>query len=263
MPDISLSVRYYRLGPPGDEDYVETNFDFATKQLMMPAEKIGLVLVDCWHIHPYLSHLQRGERICETVLAPVAEACRKAGIAVIHAPSPGQAKLYPQWTKYATDTELFGADAEQPDWPPPEFRKREGEYAQFVRDEVPRLKKWREEELEKRRIVDCLEPQPDDFVIASGEQLHRLCHHRGILHLVYGGFAANMCVPGRDYGTRAFNRRGYNIILLRDGTTAIEAAHTLDGMWLTEAAILDTEMVIGFSTTSADFLSACALASNG
>jgi len=72
-----------------------------------------------------------------------------------------------------------------------------------------------------------------------------------------------MCVPGGDYGTRACNRRGYNIILLRDGTTAIEAAHTLDGMWLTEAAILDTEMVIGFSTTSADFLSACALASNG
>ena len=106
MPDITLLVRYYRLGPPGDEDYVEANFDFATKQLTMPAEQIGLVLVDCWHIHPYLSHLERGEQICEQVLAPVAAACRKAGIAVIHAPSPGVAEHYPQWTKYASEDDL-------------------------------------------------------------------------------------------------------------------------------------------------------------
>ncbi len=257
MAQITLPVRYYRLGPEGDEEYIEDNFDFATKQLTMPVEQIGLVLVDCWHIHPYLSHLARSAEICETVLAPVAAACRKAGIAVIHAPSPGQARLYPQWTKYATDMELFGADEPEPDWPPEDMRKRQGEYEQFVKEEVPRLKQWREEELSKRRIVDCLEPQADDFVIATGEQLHRLCRHRGIMHLVYGGFAANMCVPGRDYGTRALNRRGYNIILLRDGTTAIEAAHTLDGMWLTEAAVLDTEMVIGFTAIAADFLAAC------
>ncbi len=261
MSDLKLPVRYYRLGPAGDEAYVESNFDFATKELTMPTAQIGLVLVDCWDIHPYLSHLARSAEICETVLAPVADACRKIGITVIHAPSPGQAKLYPQWTKYATDTELFGPEAKEPDWPPPDFRKREGEYSQFVRDEVPRLKQWRKEEQAQRKIADCLEPQPDDFVIATGEQLHRLCRHRGLMHLVYGGFAANMCVPGRDYGTRAFNRRGYSIILLRDGTTAIEAAHTLDGMWLTEAAILDTEMIIGFTTTSADFLAACAPAS--
>ncbi len=262
MSGIKLSVRYYRLGPPGDEEYIESNFDFATRELAIPAEQMGLVLVDCWHIHPYLSHLERGEEICETVLAPVAEACRKLGVAVIHAPSPGQAKLYAQWTKYAADAELFDAEQPQPDWPPEDMRKRQGEYEQFGKEEVPRMKKWREEELSKRRIVDCLEPQPDDFVIATGDQLHRLCRHEGIMHLVYGGFAANMCVPGRDYGTRALNQRGYNVILLRDGTTAIEAAHTLDGMWLTEAAILDTEMIIGFTATSADFLTACAAATD-
>ena len=257
MPAITVPVRYYRLGPEGDRPIVEANFDFATKEVTMPAGQVGLVLVDCWDIHPYASHLERGEQICEQVLAPLADACREVGVAVIHAPSPGQAKLYPQWTKFATDDELFGASGPASDWPPTEMRSRTGDYAQFAKEEVPCVRKWREEQLDKRKIVDCLEPHPDDFVIATGEQLHRLCRHRGIVHLIYGGFAANMCVPGRDYGTRAFGLRGYNVILLRDGTTAIEAHCTLDGMRLTEASILETEMTIGSTCASEDLLAAC------
>ena len=260
MPAITLPVRYYRLGPEGDLPIIEANFGFATKDLTMPTDQVGLVLVDCWDIHPYASHLERGEHICENVLAPVANACREVGIAVIHAPSPGQAKLYSQWTKYASDAELFGAPGAETEWPPAEMRNRTGDYAQFAKEEVPCVKKWRAEELDKRKIVDCLEPQPNDFVIANGEQLHRLCRDNGIVHLLYGGFAANMCVPGRDYGTRAFGRRGYNVILLRDGTTAIEAHCTLDGMRLTEAAVLETEMTIGFTCMSADLLAACSKA---
>ena len=88
MPAITVPVRYYRLGPEGDRPIVEANFDFATKEVTMPAGQVGLVLVDCWDIHPYASHLERGEQICEQVLAPLADACREVGVAVIHAPSP-------------------------------------------------------------------------------------------------------------------------------------------------------------------------------
>ncbi len=263
MPSIALTVRYYRLGPPGDEPYIESNFDFATRQVTIPAEQLGLVLVDCWDIHPYQSHLERTNQICQSILAPAAAACRKAGISVIHAPSPPQAKVFGQWTKYASDAELFGTPAAPPDWPPIEKRNGEGDFAQYVKPEVPRLKQWREEQLPQRGVAECLLPQPEDFVIATGEQLHRLCRANGIMHLIYGGFAANMCVPGRDYGTRAFAARGYTIILLRDGTTAIEAHSTLDGFGLTEAAILDTEMIIGYSALSADLIAACEAATAG
>ena len=257
MAQVTLPVRYYRLGPEGDQPVVEGNFDFATKELTIPAEQIGLVLVDCWDIHPYLSHLERGEKICQDVLAPVADSCRRAGMAVIHAPSPGQARLYPQWTKYATDAELFGTPQTSPEWPPADMRSRTGDYAQFAKEVVPAVRKWRRDDLPRRKIMELLAPQAEDFVIATGEQLHRLCRHNGIVHLIYGGFAANMCVPGRDYGTRAFGRRGYDVILLRDGTTAIEAHCTLDGMRLTEAAILETEMSIGFTCQSRDLRAAC------
>ena len=77
------------------------------------------------------------------------------------------------------------------------------------------------------------------------------------MHLFYAGFAANVCVLYRDYGTRAMAKRGYNVILLRDGTCAIEADVTLQDERLLEAAILGIEMWVGSSTTSQALLDAC------
>jgi hypothetical protein len=66
-----------------------------------------------------------------------------------------------------------------------------------------------------------------------------------------------MCVPGRDYGTRAMERRGYNVILLRDCTTAIEGHETIHDEWLTKAAILEHEMILGHTAIAADLIAAC------
>ncbi len=257
MSEINLRVRYHRHAVDEGVECIEPNFHHAFADWQLDPAEAGLVMVDCWSIHPIVTHQERGARICAELIAPVAEACRRAGIAVIHAPSPGQAKLYGQWTRYACDAELFGAAPEPPTWPPEEFRSKEGDYAQFAKMPEPLSKRWVEEELENRRIIDCLEPRPDDFVIATGEQLHRLCRHNGIVHLFYCGFAANMCVPGRDYGMRAMHGRGYNLILLRDCTTAIEASHTFGRFGLTEASMLEVEMLLGFTTTAADLIAAC------
>lgn len=257
MGELRLQVRYQRHATDEGVRYSEDNFERTYADWSLPPEQAALVMVDCWDRHPIVTHQERAEHICAELIAPVAEACREAGVTVVHAPSPPQAKLYPQWTKYAAEAELFGEEAAAPPWPPAEFRNREGEYAQFARKPEPQLKRWIEEQLPGRRIIACLEPRPEDFVIATGEQLHRLCRHRGILHLFYCGFAANMCVPGRDYGMRAMHRRGYNIVLLRDCTTAIEAQSTYPQMALTEAAILEVEMLLGFTTTAAELLQAC------
>ncbi len=257
MAEIKLQVRYQRHSTDEGVEYSEPNFERAFLDWTMKSEEIGLVMVDCWNIHPIVTHQQRAEKICTERIVPLAQACRDAGIAVIHAPSPGQAKLYPQWTRYATDADLFGANVEAPAWPPQEFRSREGDHAQFSRALEPQLQRWLAEALDTRAIIDCLAPQADDFVVATGDQLHRLCRHNGILHLFYCGFAANMCVPGRDYGMRAMNTRGYNLALVRDCTSAIEAQTTYPEMALTEASILEVEMLTGFTTTSDDLLAAC------
>ncbi len=195
MSTISLQVRYQRHAPDEGEEYIEPNFRRAFLDWELTATEAALVMVDCWSIHPIVTHQQRAAQICTDLIAPVAEACRRAGVRVVHAPSPGQAKLYEQWTKYACDAELFGGGGEPPEWPPAEFRNREGDYAQFARPTEPATKKWIDEELENRRIIDCLEPQAGDFVVATGEQLHRLCRHNGVVHLFYCGFAGHRGRP--------------------------------------------------------------------
>ena len=57
-----------------------------------------------------------------------------------------------------------------------------------------------------------MEPAPEDFVVATGDQLHRLCRDRGILHLFYAGFAANICIPFKDYGIRALRAGDNNVV---------------------------------------------------
>lgn len=69
--------------------------------------------------------------------------------------------------------------------------------------------------------------------------------------MFYAGFAANICVQRRDYGVWAMLDRGYNIVLLRDCTTAIEHAETWDGMWLTRSSILDMELRAASTTGEA------------
>ena len=216
------------------------------------------MLVDCWDEHYIESHLERTNEIIIERLAPAAQACREAGVAVIHAPSPPQAKQYDVWTHYAGDRELGFTPAEPaPDWPPAEFRERSGPYEQFAKPPDPQLDEWRKTEGDARRIVEALGPEPGDFVIATGEKHHRLLRSREIVHLLYAGFAANMCVPGRDYGTRAMQKRGYNTILLRDGTTAIEAHDTVGELLLTTAAAYEVEMTLGSTTTTEALIEAC------
>ncbi len=256
MPDLTLTVRYSRETADPESPYREEYLVPAEREFTIPAEQAAVVLVDCWDQHPIESHLERGGQIARERILPTIQACRQTGITVVHAPSPAQARMYPQWTKYASDAELFGSASQSPDWPTPEMRNRQGEYAAFARPSEPRREAWLRDVLPERKIMDFLGPEPEDFVIATGDQLHRLCRARGIFHLFYAGFAANICVQRRDYGVWPMIDRGYNIILLRDCTSAIEMASTWDGMWLTEGSILNIELR-AHSTTSEALIQAC------
>ena len=265
--NLTLPVRWMReIGDSGEVGR-EDKLKHGEGRWTIPAEQTALVLVDCWADYNVLqSNAERCAKICRERILPTMRACRKAGVTIMHAPSESWAANYPQWLACAGDDELFGPPpGPEPSWPPKEFRRREGPYAPFrapwLADE-PAYQEWLKScPPEQRRIFDFLGPAPGDFMVGTGEQLHRLCHHRKILHLLYAGFAANICMQFRPYGTREMRHRGYNIILLRDCTTAIETPETLAGLWMTETAILNIEMKVGASTTSADMQRACREAS--
>lgn len=259
MPDLKLTVRSLRHGTDEGVECVEPDICYAEREWSIPAEQAALVLVDCWSEHFIRSHAANSARMMQEVLKPVLTAARASGVTIIHAPSPTYIEAYPQWVAYASDRDLgFEPAAPPDDWPPPEFRRKEGPYAQFARLPEPKVRDWVKDP-SRYRIYEEVAPQPGDFVIKTGDQLHRLLKHRKLLHLFYAGFATNMCILYRDYGTRAMSQRGYNVILLRDCTTGIEHRETVEGQWLTRAAIDSIEVSVGHSTTAGQFLQACRL----
>ncbi len=257
MSEITLTVRQFPLhidpaGPCREEELGDVEYTWR-----LPIANTALVLVDCWDLHQITSHLERATVTIEQRLVPTLAACRRAGITVIHAPSPQTARKYPQWTRYAGDETLFDQERPEPDWPPRAFRRRQGAYAQFA-PPAQVFFPYTEHDKQARRIISCLEPLPDEYVVASGEQLHRLCRARRLLHLIYCGFAANICVLNRDYGIVAMaQERGYNVILLRDGTNAIENSDTLAEETMLLASVRRVETLYGSTTTCAALIQAC------
>ncbi len=261
MKELSFVCRYSREYTDLDVPCREENFGWHERTVTIPAAQTALVLVDCWDRHPVESFQKRATQIAREKILPTLEACREAGITIVHAPSPEVAKKYPQWLKYASDEELFGSPEPEAGWPPAEFRRQVRSYndSPYGRPAEPIREQWLNDEnlFPAMRIMELLEPQADDFVVATGEQLHRLCGDQQILHLLYAGFAANICVQFRDYGMRPMHERGYHTILLRDCTAAIEGSHTLAGQWLLKAAIFNIELKVGCSTTAEQLQAAC------
>ena len=256
---MRLSVRHIVHEPdPPRLPYREEHFGYAQLDVSIPPKQAALVLVDCWDRIIVESFQERAGRICAETIRPVLAACRAAGITVVHAPSPPVAKEFRQfWPEPEAASEaappLPAADA----WPPPAFAQRQGEWAGLQ----ARRSGAHQAQLDRidrdRSIHPAVVPRAGDFVIATGDQLHRLCRQRGILYLFYAGFATNICVLDRDYGLRAMRERGYALVLLRDATTGVEARDTYPTLACTNVMIHQFELrdVAGTVTTDA-FLAA-------
>src|SRR5437773_9440716 len=111
MSTLQIPVRHYRLGVEEGAACEEDRFQYQVRTWALPVAQTALVMVDCWDIHYIQSHEARSGRICRERLKPVVEACRKAGIAIVHAPSPPRARHYPQWVRYAGDEEMVPGPA--------------------------------------------------------------------------------------------------------------------------------------------------------
>ena len=128
-----------------------------------------------------------------------------------------------------------------------------GQYAAFrgPRSQPPGIP-----EIPNLGMSPLVDVRDDEYVVATGDQLHALATEQGWLHLIYAGFATNWCILNRDYGMRAMARRGYNLILLRDATMGVEFPDTVDSCFATEMAIREVEQQLGFTVANGDFFAA-------
>ena len=109
-------------------------------------------------------------------VVPVLAKAREAGMTVVHAPSPPIAETYEQLKRHTPPPPSPVAD-----WPPAEFRARVGEDAAFrgPRSQPPGIPDI--PELGMSPLVEVLE---EEFVVATGQQLHELAREQGIMHLI-------------------------------------------------------------------------------
>ena len=255
---LQLSVRHIVHEPnPPHLPYREEHFGYVHLPVRIPLEQAALVLVDCWDQIIVESFQERAGRICEETIRPVLEASRSAGMTVVHAPSPPVAAKFRQFWPQDASNEAESVVPAARDWPPANFALRQGEWAHLQ----ARRSGLHQEQLDRidrdRSIHAAVLPQNGDYVIATGEQLHRLCRERGILYLFYVGFATNVCVPDRDYGLRAMRERGYALALLRDATTGVEASDTYPLLAATSVMIHQFELRdVAGTVTSDAFLAA-------
>jgi nicotinamidase-related amidase len=108
---------------------------------------------------------------------------------------------------------------------------------------------------------EVIAPGPHDVMVQKTmydgffeTTLDAALRNMGIKNLVCVGFCADICLLHTVVGAMYHN---YRVIVLRDCTLAAEFADTFDGLNLTKTAIRYYESLVGLTSTSDQFISAC------
>jgi len=246
---LRVRPRYYRWHVDPGVEWVEKNTGYANLDWEIPLSQAALVLVDVWDRHYLKDTEARAEEIIQQNILPLLISCRKDDLEVIHAPSPSIARKHPAWVNLISEEGQTSSKSDH--WPPAAFRSKSGQYEKYAHPSEPRAAE-RKERVSGLSLHPDVQPEGNEVVVATGEELHRYCKQRGILFLFYLGFNTNACILLRDYGTLAMSKRGYEIIMVRDCTTGMESFETHDELWQTRGAILFLEMFGKYSVSSAE-----------
>jgi len=271
---FNLPIRYYQIAqlygpgmPPSGEEGLHMD------TLNINAGKIGLVLVHTWNLGevdgPYPIHdttnwkdgeagawVPEAHKIVEDNIHPVLKAARQSGIKVFHLAQSTYAEKYPQYQELKNDHELQNPVkrvAFEKSIDPVSYQ--EGWNREYGENYPGPVWKTHTKEFD---IANLLKPHPDESVFVTGWQLNGLCRRENISVLIYAGFMADLCLLNIPGAIREMtNTFHYNCVVLRDCTTAYEYEETIDGRWMTFAAIRMVESEFGYSATSKDFINAC------
>jgi nicotinamidase-related amidase len=222
---ICITPRYCRRYTDPGIERLEANCTHAVLDWQMPLTEAALLCVDIWDRDIHADMRAIDDRVTREKIVPVLEASRQAGLQVIHAPATPIAERHANWVNLLGDRQPQKEWPDSPEWPPAEFRQKTGPYATYARPSEPQREPDRET-LDQTDFHELVRPVGDEPVIKTGEELHRLCAARGVLHLFYVGFHTPGCLTKRSYGIRRMVARGYGCILLRDCTNGMETHET-------------------------------------
>ena len=255
-PTIHIRPRYEQRAPAPGEPRREQNHRHVHLEWDLPLSETALICLDIWDHDIREDMREIDDAVTRERIVPVVRAARRRGLQIIHAPAPPVAQRSPNWVKLMPEgEEPQKVWPNSPDWPPEDFRQKTGRYEQYARPEV-----WcREQDLEesdRRDFHELVRPEGDEAVILTGEELHRLCHRRGILHLIYVGFHVPGCVTLRNYGLPQMLDHGYHCILVRDCTNGMESHTTFQDQTCMRGTIAFLEQMQMYTLDSSELITA-------
>ena len=253
-PALVLPVQRRIQDSAADERIVEETW-------RVPLSKVAFVTQHLWNNgdpdgppHPghlnigmgSLENCERARKINQQYILPVLESARKADLTVAHSQPGFIAPRYPQ--HQALVARMTGKPAEPP-WPEvviPDYTAEE--MAAWTTNTWPG---WGQMD-----FPSILKPLPSESVSMTGEGLDHVLKQRGITHIVYVGYATDMCLIGYAGGLNDMvHRFGYKACVLREGTLATENPEGPSGPEKTVESLKTIERDYGWTASVADFKS--------
>jgi nicotinamidase-related amidase len=279
---LELPIQFYTIsqlyGPgmpsSGDEGY-------HTRLLEKPVGQVGLVSVHCWNLGeadgPYpinadahcpgepADWVPTAHEIIADKIKPVLDAARSIQMPIFHLAQYVYAPRYPQYHEIAADPAL------NPVEPTKGSNVIEGCLRPMTVDE-----RWHDEygpdfpgavwitHADKFDIAKAVQPLPNEYVYLDGWQLNGLCRRLNIDTLIYVGFMADLCLLNIPGALREMaNKFKYRCVALRDCTVAYEYPDTVEGNFMTRAAVRHVETDLGYSSSAGEFIAAAEKARTG
>ena len=81
----------------------------------------------------------------------------------------------------------------------------------------------------RQPVHELATPRPNEIVLRNYDPraLNLVCRRLGVTHLIYAGYVSNMCIINRPVGVFSMNKRGYDIVVVRDASLAMESPASL------------------------------------
>lgn len=256
---LRLTGRYYRTIPTDQPGYVEEALD-------LEADSTAFVSLHCWNIGcpggppedrnywvgmGFPQTTAEAYRIMKEHIRPCLDAARAAGITVFHVQAELIARRYPEWHSVEADPKIEAPPA-SPAHPPAipghiekiVARSHGADYATkspYARMDFP-------------EIVKALPGEP---IVYQTGQFDRMLRKRGIVNLIYAGFATDMCILDSPGAVGPMFGLGYQVILIRDATIGVEQPDSFEERIATRRGLFFIETHWGDTITTADFIENC------
>ena len=255
MPILTLPARYFRLYPP------EQFLGHATRQFEVDTAQAALLLVDVygrgfdsngggpssWSGLVSDRSARQEPEIVQRHIRPAVDAARSVGLPIVYAANsaPRVALERSAYEEMKRDTLQFDTAST---------------YAEQGVD----AREYHASPSDVLQYSNVIAPRPGDYFVRKhthsaffDTRLDTLLRNLGVRTLLCAGFALDVCL-GNTMMDAVW--RNYRCLLLRDCTYAIEIPGIDEpGRW-TERWITYVESCIGYTLTSAEFLSECARA---